>query len=230
MTAALVVLALLAGGGMLVLRPGTYQAQASVVLLASKSAARLTGGNPYLSFTPSLSLAADVVSRSLMAPQTASELAGRGYTSAFTVGPPTYATTTTGSVLVISVTGGDQAGVESTLHAVIRQVGDVLAQIQAGMVRQDRITEVTLSASPRAALAESATLRPVLMTEVVALLLALSVPLVVDGMARRRARRNAHQAGSGGRRRTDDRRTSGDRRAAGGYGAGQTDWDRISAR
>ena len=214
LTGALAFLALLAGVGALMWFPGTYQAQASVVLLASKSAAQLTGGNPYLSFTPSLSLAADVVSRALLAPRTAQQLASEGFTDSYTVGPPAYATTTTGSVLVITVTGHDQAAVENNLHAVIGQVRKVLVQIQAGMPKRDRITDVTLSTSPDAKLAASETLRPAVLTVVAALLLALSLPVVIDGLARRRAYLASPAEGTRSRRRADDF---------------DEDWDKISA-
>src|SRR5260370_5655840 len=125
LTGALIVLALAGFAGALAWFPGTYQAQASVVLLASKSASQSVGGNPYLSFSPSLSLTADVVSRAMMAPATGQQLASRGFTDAFTVAPPTYTTTATGSVLILSVTGHDPAAVAQTLQAVIAAVRTV---------------------------------------------------------------------------------------------------------
>src|ERR1700722_18535566 len=95
LTAGLGVLALLGCAAVLVWFPATYQSQASVVLLASKSVSKLTGHNPYLSFTPSLSLTADVVSRSLAGPAVDERLAREGFTDSFTVAAPAYATTTT---------------------------------------------------------------------------------------------------------------------------------------
>ncbi|HUD39795.1 MAG TPA: hypothetical protein VMR14_23055 [Streptosporangiaceae bacterium] len=215
LTAALVLAAMVAGVVALVALPATYQAQASVVLLASKSAAQLTGGNPYLSFTSSLSLAADVVTRALTAPQTAQQLARGGFTDSYAVGPPAYTTTTTGSVLVISVSGDNQVGAEATLQAVIGQVRKVLVQIQAGLPRRDRITDVTLSSSPDATLATSASLRPVVMTVIVALLLALSAPVVIDGVLRRRASQATLVPGTG----TDTQASDF-----------TDDWTKISAR
>jgi hypothetical protein len=212
LTAALVFAAAAVAAAALAWFPRTYQAQASVVLLASRSAARLTGGNPYLSFTPSLSLAADVVSRALMAPQTTGKLASKGFTDSYTVGPPAYTTTTTGSVLVITVSGDAKAGVESTLEAVVEQVRYVLRHIQSGLTRRERITDVTLSSSPDATLAASATVRPVVVILVIALLLALSGPVVLDGVLARRARKAI--PGAAGRRRASSL---------------ADDWDKISA-
>ena len=68
----------------------TYQSDSSVLLLASRSAARLTGGNPYLSFSPSLTLTADAVGREIMAPATAQHLASRGFRDSYTVGSHTF--------------------------------------------------------------------------------------------------------------------------------------------
>jgi hypothetical protein len=186
LTAGLIVLALAGFGAALVWLPGTYQSQASVVLLASRSASKSTGGNPYLSFTPSLSLTADVVSRALMAPATAGQLAGRGFTDPYTVVPPAYTTTTTGSVLVITVTGSNRFGVERTMRAVVAQVGTALDQIQAGLRPGNRITVTTLAFSPQASLVASSTARPVAMTLVLGLLAALSGPVIIDGAYRRR--------------------------------------------
>src|ERR1700683_932685 len=186
LTAGLIILALLGSAAALAWFPQTYQSQASIVLLASQSVSRLTGGNPYLSFTPSLSLTADVVSRALTGPGTAERLASRGFTDFYTVAPPVYATTTTGSVLVITVTGHDPLSVQGTLRAVIGQVRIVLAQIQGGMRLRDRVTVTTLASSPGATLMISATARPVAMTLVFGLLAALGCPVVVDGVIGRR--------------------------------------------
>jgi Mn2+/Fe2+ NRAMP family transporter len=186
LTVALIVLALAGFGAMIAWYPPTYQSQASVVLLASRSASKLAGGNPYLSFTPSLSLTADVVSRALMGPATAQRLARDGFDEAYTVAEPTYTTTTTGSVLVIAVAGPGQLSVENTMQAVIRQIKVALRQIQGKLPPRNRITVATLAASPSAALAVSATARPIVMMLLAGLVLALSLPVILDGLARRR--------------------------------------------
>ena len=99
-------LACMAGVGVAsVFLPRTYQADASVVLLASRSQSGTTGGNPYLNFSSSLTLTADAVSRQVMDPQTASSLAARGFPGSYTVAMPTYSTLTVGSVLLIAATG-----------------------------------------------------------------------------------------------------------------------------
>jgi hypothetical protein len=191
LTAGLVLLALVAFAAALDLFPSTYQSQASVVLLASRAASRLTGGNPYLGFTPSLSLTADVMSRSLTGPETVGQLASEGFGDAYTIAQPTYTTTTTGSVLVITVTGTDPAGVERTLQGVIGEVKFALAQMQRNVWPRYRITESTLASSPQATLATSATVRPMVMTLLAGLIIALGLPVVIDGGLRRRQVKHA---------------------------------------
>jgi predicted amino acid-binding ACT domain protein len=203
LTAGLIVLALLGCAAALAWFPATYQSQASVVLLASKSVSKLTGSNPYLSFSPSLSLTADVVSRALTGPAVAERLATQGFTDSYSVTPPAYTTTTTGSVLVITVTGQDPVVVQGTLHAVMAQVGIVLAQIQAGMRPRNRITVATLASSPSATLAGATTARPIALVLVAGLLTALGLPVIIDGRLRRRGVRRLAAFGDDADERVD---------------------------
>jgi hypothetical protein len=199
LTAGLVMLALASSAAALAWFPATYQSQASMVLLPSRSASRLTGGNPYLGFTPSLSLTADVISRALMGPATAAQLASRGFTDPYTVAQPTYTTTATGSVLIITVTGTSPDGVERTMRGVISQVSIALAQMQGKVHRRSRITVTTLASSPEASLEASTTARPMVMTLVLALIAALGLPVIIDGaLSRRKVKHAASRAASGG--------------------------------
>ncbi len=191
LTAGLVLLALASFAAALALFPATYQSQASVVLLASRAASKVTGGNPYLGFTPSLSLTADVMSRSLTGPETVRQLASEGFDEPYTIAPPAYTTTTTGSVLIITVTGTDPGGVERTLRGVIGEVKFALVQMQSHVWPRYRITEDTLASSPQASLATSATVRPMVMTLLIGLIIALGLPVVIDGAVRRRKVKHA---------------------------------------
>src|SRR5216684_3346542 len=136
LTAALLVLALAGSGAALSTLPRTYQANSSVILLASRTAASPYGGNPYLSFSPSLTLAADAVSRELMGPGTVLSLAARGFSASYTVALAPYTTTTTGSVLLVTVSGSDKTNVERTLSAVTRGISVKLAQLQGKVTRR----------------------------------------------------------------------------------------------
>jgi len=190
LVAGLVALALLGLIAAMVRLPRTYQSEASVVLLASQAASRANGGNPYLSFTPSLSLTADAVSRDLMAPVTTRHLASIGFADPYTVALPTSTTSATGSVLIVTVTGHDPASVQRTLLAVMRQVSVALGQIQGDVRPRDRIGVATLSLSPRAALAVGKSARPMVVIGLLGLLAALGIPALVDArLSRYRARR-----------------------------------------
>lgn len=194
LTAGLIALALLGSLASVAGLPRTYQSQASVVLLASPAASRANGGNPYLSFTPSLSLAADAVSTDLMAPVTAGRLAAAGFADSYTVALPSSAASVTGSVLDIAVTGNDPASVQRTLLAVIRQVGTSLGQIQHSVRPRYRIGVTTLSITPQATLSIGKTARPMVVIGVLGLLLALALPVVLDARLSRRGTRRARSA------------------------------------
>jgi predicted amino acid-binding ACT domain protein len=173
--------------------PGTYQSQASVVLLASRSVAGQNGGNPYLSFSPSLTLAADAVSRALLAPAAGRQLASRGFTAPYTVAFPAYATATTGSVLLITVTGHDRATVQSTLRAVIAQTQVTLRQLQGRVRRRAEIRLVVLSSTLAPQLSVSQTARPIVVVALLGVLVAAAAPLLVDGWLTRRRAGMSHQ-------------------------------------
>jgi hypothetical protein len=191
LTVGLVLLALASFAVALLVFPATYQSQASVVLLASRAASRVTGGNPYLGFTPSLSLTADVLSRELTGPVTVSQLASEGFEESYAVAQPTYATTTTGSVLIITVAGANPAGVERTLHGVIGEIKYLLVRMQGDVRPHSQITVSELASSPEASLQRSATVRPMVTTLLIGLIIALGLPVIIDGLVSRRKVKHA---------------------------------------
>ncbi len=183
LTAALSLLALAAVAAAVVVLPRDYQAQASVVVLPSPSLARLNGGNPYLSFSSSITQTADIVSRIVMSPRTATRLAARGYTDSYAVGvDPDPAA---GSVIDIQVSGHDQASLESALHAVTGQVAAALASLQGALRPSYRMRVITLASAPRAKLVLSHSARPVIVLAVAGLLFALGVPVLADARVSR---------------------------------------------
>ena len=162
------------------------------MLLASRSAAKLNGGNPYLSFNPSLTLTADVLSRALMAPGTAQHLTAHGFRSPYTVALSPDTTTTTGSVLLITVTGSNRTAIEHTLNGVTSELTVKLSQLQSSVRRYDRIRAATLSVTTRPALSVTATARPLVGVVTLGLLIAFGIPVMVDGyITQRRARKSA---------------------------------------
>ncbi len=139
-----------------------------------------------MSFTSSLTLTGDVISGELMAPRTVASLAASGFADPYTVTLAPYNAATTGSVLLVTVTGSNQAAVERQLYAVTRQIGVELAQIQARVRPPSRIRVATISFTPRAALDVSQTVRPLVVVIAASLLLVLGAPVIVDGRATRR--------------------------------------------
>src|SRR5712691_1648978 len=186
LTSVLLILAMAGAAGAAAKMPRYYQSASSVVLLASRAASMQNGGNPFLSFSPSLTLTADAVSRELMAPGTARQLAAQGFTASYTVAPPPYTTSTTGSVLLVTVKGPDAAGVQRTLRAVTAQIGTQLAQLQHGVPAPGRVRADTLAFTPEATLSISQTARPLVVVGVLLLVICLGTPIVVDGLVIRR--------------------------------------------
>jgi hypothetical protein len=185
LTSMLLILAMVGAAGAVAKLPRYYQSASSVVLLASHAAAKQNGGNPFLSFGPSLTLTADAVSRELMAPATVRQLAARGFTASYTVALPSYTTSTTGSVLLVTATGPHAAGVQRTLQAVTAQIGTQLAQLQHGVPASSQVRVDTLSFTPKATLSISQTARPLVAVGALLLVICLGTPIVVDGLVTR---------------------------------------------
>jgi hypothetical protein len=195
LTSVLIILAMAGAAKEAAKMPRYYQSASSVVLLASHAAATQNGGNPFLSFGPSLTLTADAVSRELMAPETVRQLAAQGFTASYTVALPSYTTSTTGSVLLVTVAGGGGAGgggpgppggVERTLQAVTAQIGTQLAHLQNGVPARSQIRADTLSFTPKATLSVSQTVRPLVAVGALLLVICLGTPIVADGLVTRR--------------------------------------------
>jgi hypothetical protein len=191
LTAVLIIAVSIGTTAALMKLPRTYQSSASVVLLASRSAARQTGGNPFLNFSPSLTLTADVLSRQLMAPEIAVSLSASGFSDPYTVALAPSTTSTTGSVLLVTVTGNDSNAVEGTLRAVTAEIGTELSRLQSKVARHYRIRAATISFAPQATLSVSHTARGLVLVVLPGLLAALGIPVLVDRRAIRRARGRA---------------------------------------
>jgi hypothetical protein len=121
-----------------------------------------------------------------MSPRTAGQLAGQGFTAAYSVGLPPYSTSTTGSVLLVTVTGKDAAGVEGTLAAVDAQIGRELTQLQRGVPARGQVYAKILSFTPQATLDTSQTARLPVAVGALLLALCLGLPIFVDGLVTRR--------------------------------------------
>lgn len=167
--------------------PWSYEAQSTVVLLASPYQSKQAGGNPYLLFDGSLTVTAEVVGREVMGDDVAEQLKARKLTSGYEVMvPPDSA----GPVLSIDVTGSDPADVRATQAAVTELVTQRLARIQseAGVDSQARIRITDVSTTPTTRQAKSK-VRTLAMALFAGLVTTIVVPLYADAMTARRRRR-----------------------------------------
>lgn len=185
LTGGLLLLTLVGVGVAIVFLPRTYQASASVVLLDSRNGSEATGGNPYLNFNASLTLTADAISRQVMDPQTASSLATHGFLGSYTVEMPTYSTSTTGSVLLITVTSNAGGGVQHTLNGVIAAVRTSLATLQSGVRPADRIQLTVLVPAAGPSIDSAHTVRSIAIVAGFGLVVALGAPWMLDAQVRR---------------------------------------------
>jgi hypothetical protein len=129
-------------------------------------------------------MTAQVVTYQMMDPGTMESLAARGYTQHYAV---TLAANAAGAPVVdILVTGSNKSAVEHTLHGVTDEIATNLASLQTGVAEKNRITALTLSVAAEPSLGVSKTARPLVAVLGLGLVLALSIPLMVDGIARRR--------------------------------------------
>ena len=167
-----------------------------MVLLTSRAESGVTGGNPYLNFSSSLTLTADAVSRQVMDPQTANSLATHGFTASYTVGMPAYSTSVVGSVLLIAVTGSGAATVEHTLSGVIRALRSSLASLQAGVSADKRIQMTVLAPAASATVNTTHTVRSLAIVAGLGLMIAFGVPWIIDAQVSKQMARGSGHPGS----------------------------------
>ena len=186
LTSLLVLVTLVAAVGVWIEIPGPYSSESQVVFLSSRQGSTANGSNPYMSFTGTLSTAADLVRREAMDPRVVAQLASRGYTASYQVADDPAAT---GPILDVTATGSSKAMVEATQLAATREVQAVLLQMQQGIAPGAQITSLVVSSAPNASLLVSKKARPLVGVLVAGLLLTLAIPQVVDASARRRRER-----------------------------------------
>jgi capsular polysaccharide biosynthesis protein len=164
-------------------QPGPYQAESQVAMLPSQQASKPLGGNPFLSFTGSVLVTADLVRREVMAPQAVRRLAAGGFLSSYQVvdDPDPSA-----PVLDITVTGSRPSLVIRTLGAVTNAVRSNLTAVQAYVKPTARITSIVLSTDSQVTPVVSHKMRKVVAALGVGLAIAIVLPLLVDAIAARR--------------------------------------------
>ena len=192
LTTLLLLLTLVGTALIWVKKPGPYQAESMVALIPSHQSSVVNGNNPYLSFGGSENIAGDIVLRQMMAPQTVAALADRGYGESFEIVDDPA---TSGPILDITVTGSNQAAVESTLQGVTAATQAKLTALQADLKPTDRITSMVASQDPSAHLLVSKKARLVVLVLGLGLILTYAIPQIVDAeITRRRDRRGSRRA------------------------------------
>jgi capsular polysaccharide biosynthesis protein len=185
---ALLLLASIAGGAYLAVKPGPYQSVSMVTLLPSRQASRPFGFNPYLSLNASLTLTSDLVRREVSDPRNVLALAKLGYSAPFVVADDPA---TAGPVLDITVTGPNKAMVEHTLYGVTAEVQQKLTAMQANVKPVDQIRSLTVSVQPKATLLITKKLRIPIALFAVGLVITAAVPQLVETFwSARRSRRD----------------------------------------
>jgi hypothetical protein len=188
LTCVLLLLTLAASAGIWKKLPPTYQSVSSIVFLVPESTAKAFGGNPYLAFNGTLNQTADVVRYETNDVRTANSLKAQGYPSSYLV---TDAADTSGPVLIVTVTGSSETGVEHTLYGVTSEVSTKLETLQTGLAADNEITDKVITFMPEPSYLKSKKEKPTLLLLALGLVLTVSIPVVVDAQ---RARRGASQA------------------------------------
>jgi hypothetical protein len=179
LTTALLLLALVGTAAATQVLPKYYQAQSMVTLLPSTNFSKTNGNNPYLSFDGSLPVTAQLIGYQLMDPRTVQTLSNEGYSASYSTG---LALNSTGPVLQTVVIGNNKALVERTLYGATNEITAELASLQSGITStKNKITVETLSFDPKPTLEVSKTARPIVVVLFFGIVLALAIPLVVDG-------------------------------------------------
>ena len=192
----LLILTFAAGVAAWVKLPGPYSAESMVALVPSHQESIQNGNNAYLSYNGSEVVAGDIVLRQVMAPTTVLELAGRGYTGAYTIADDPN---TTGPILDITVTGKSKAVVENTLRGVTDKVQAQLTTLQQSLAPADQISSIVASYAPTASLKVSKKMRVIVLVVGLGLVLTFALPQIVDAeVNRRRGRRAGADLPAGG--------------------------------
>jgi hypothetical protein len=164
--------------------PWTYQSESSIVFLVPKNVAKSFGGNPYLAFNTTLNETADVVRYETMDERTVDSLAQQGYTSSYLVSD---ATDTAGPVLIVTVTGHDQAAVEHTLQGVTNEVSTKLAGLQVGLTPGNLIRDAIITFTPKATVLTSKKVKDLVVALGLGLVLTIAIPVLTDAQRARPA-------------------------------------------
>lgn len=111
-------ISLIATVGAYVLTPTKYQSTAQLTMLNSEAVTNQMGdlGNPYLSFSQTLSADVDLLTRLLVSDTSARQLAAQGVTDSYTAA---FANNALGPFMQLTVTGKTKAHVASSINTLV---------------------------------------------------------------------------------------------------------------
>lgn len=185
LTSIFIVFTLAATAAATLVLPWTYQAQSTVVLLASQQGSKLNGDNPYLSFDGALTNTAYVVSVIVTGPGDQARFASQGDTGEYTVA---LSTATDGPVLLVNVTAHSKAVAQDTMKAVTGSIQDTLSSIQAkqNITAPNQIRSQVAAMSPQATVLFSKKAKDIGLALALGLFLTFGVPILTDAHQARR--------------------------------------------
>ena len=183
LTAALLILTLIAVVVALVKLPWSYSATADIMLLPSNNLAKSYGGNPFLAFNSTINETADVIRYEATDMHTAKILAAAGYTQGYTIKD---ALDTSAPILLITVTGSNAGAVEYTLTGVVNEISTLLASQQSGFSAVNHIHDMVIASNPLASRVISKKARPLIIVLAVGLFFTVAIPVLVDAVTERR--------------------------------------------
>jgi hypothetical protein len=201
LTLALLILTLLCAGCAGIILPWTYKASITETLLDSKkSSAALGGGNPYLSFSSPMVDMANLLALKLTNSANTLALQQDGYTASFQAQILSENAQNQEPFIQISVTGSNQEVVGQTLQGVAASLSTLLAQLQAGVQAQSRLSLQTIAEVSTPVRSSSAKIRPAAAFLGVGLVLTFLIPQAIEGSTARRRKTRAGVTASVGDR------------------------------
>jgi capsular polysaccharide biosynthesis protein len=186
-TVALLAVTIAATVGALIAIPWQYESKATIVLLSSRKGSQPVGGNPWLAFDASLTITAEVISRSMSDERTLQKLKDEGKTADFTVG---LAQDSRGPLLDITATGPDPTVAQATMEtlATLSQQRLTETQQKSAILPDATIRAELVTSSDKAELTAEKKIRLLVIIFAAGMLLTIGIPLFLESLAQKRRR------------------------------------------
>ncbi|GAA3110402.1 hypothetical protein [Streptosporangium carneum] len=163
--------------------PWDYESRATLLLLSSPQVAKEAGGNPYLYFSNSLNVTAQVVGVAVMNDRTVTSVKARGLSPTYSVG---LQPNTGGPILEVVAEADRPELAQTTMEQLIVEVNKRLQTLQSGIAVDGRVRVVTVTTTEKAIVRPTAKIRTVTVIGGGGLLVTLLVPVVIEAISERR--------------------------------------------